>query len=54
MYKKARANEIKQFTGVSDPYDIPTNPDFVVETDKETLEESVQNMLNFLKSKKVV
>ncbi len=54
MYKKARANEIKQFTGVSDPYDIPTNPDFVVGTDKETLEESVQNMLNFLKSKKVV
>lgn len=54
MYKKARANEIKQFTGISDPYEAPQNPDFVVETDKETLDESVQKLLNFLKSKNVV
>jgi adenylylsulfate kinase len=53
MYKKARANEIKQFTGISDPYEAPQNPDFVVETDKETLDESVQKLLNFLKSKNV-
>lgn len=53
MYKKARANEIKQFTGISDPYEAPENPDFVVETDKETLDESVQKLLNFLKSKNV-
>ena len=53
MYKKARANEIKQFTGISDPYEAPENPDFVVETDKETLDESVQKLVNFLKSKKV-
>lgn len=54
MYKKARANEIKQFTGISDPYEAPENPNFVVETDKETLDESVQKLLNFLKSKNVV
>ena len=53
MYKKARANEIKQFTGISDPYEAPENPNFVVETDKETLDESVQKLLNFLKSKNV-
>lgn len=53
MYKKARANEIKQFTGISDPYEAPSNPDFVVETDNETLDESVQNLVNFLKSKNV-
>lgn len=53
MYKKARANEIKQFTGISDPYEAPQNPDFVVETDKETLDESVQKLVNFLKSKNV-
>lgn len=53
MYKKARANEIKQFTGISDPYEAPENPDFVVETDKETLDESVQKLLTFLKSKNV-
>ncbi|MGQ0605942.1 MAG: adenylyl-sulfate kinase [Candidatus Nitrosotenuis sp.] len=51
MYKKARANEIKNFTGISDPYEAPLNPDFVVETDKETLDQSVQNLLSFLKSK---
>lgn len=54
MYKKARANEIKQFTGISDPYEAPENPNFVVETDKETLDESVQKLVNFLKSKNVV
>ncbi len=53
MYKKARANEIKQFTGISDPYEAPENPDFVVETDKETLDQSVQKLLSFLKSKNV-
>ncbi len=53
MYKKARANEIKNFTGISDPYEAPTNADFVVETDNETLDESVQNLVNFLKSKNV-
>lgn len=53
MYKKARANEIKNFTGISDPYEAPTNADFVVETDNETLDESVQNLVTFLKSKKV-
>jgi adenylylsulfate kinase len=53
MYKKARANEIKQFTGISDPYEAPENPNFVVETDKETLDESVQKLVNFLKSKNV-
>lgn len=53
MYKKARANEIKNFTGISDPYEAPPKPDFVVETDNETLDESVQNLVNFLKSKNV-
>jgi adenylylsulfate kinase len=54
MYKKARANEIKNFTGISDPYEAPENPDLILDTEKETLEQSVQNLLNFLKSKNLV
>jgi len=45
MYRKALAGEIKNFTGVDDPYEEPESPELVVETDKETLEESVQKVL---------
>ena len=45
LYKKAMAGEIKQFTGVSDPYEEPINPEVTCETDKETIEESTQNVL---------
>jgi adenylylsulfate kinase len=41
MYKKALEGKIKEFTGVSDPYEEPIGPELVVETDKETLDESV-------------
>ena len=45
MFKKALAGEIKNFTGVDDPYEEPESPELIVETDKETLEESVQKVL---------
>ena len=45
LYKKALAGEIKQFTGVSDPYEEPARPDLVVETDRETVEESSAKIL---------
>jgi adenylylsulfate kinase len=48
LYKKAIAGEIKQFTGVSDPYEAPLNPELVVETDRETVEESVAKILDQL------
>ncbi|MGA2363480.1 MAG: adenylyl-sulfate kinase [Candidatus Aminicenantales bacterium] len=48
MYQKALRGEIKEFTGVSDPYEEPLNPEIVLETDKETLEQSVQNVLSKL------
>lgn len=41
LYKKALAGEIKNFTGVSDPYEEPTDPDVVVDSSVETIEESV-------------
>ncbi len=45
LYKKALAGEIKQFTGVSDPYEEPLNPELVVESDHETVEESAAKIL---------
>ncbi len=50
MYKKARNNEIKSFTGIDDPYDVPKNPELVIETENETLENSVEKILNYLKT----
>lgn len=48
MYKKALAGEIKNFTGVSDPYEPPEKPEVVVETDKETVEESTKKIIKTL------
>jgi len=50
MYKKALAGEIKNFTGVSDPYEEPLNPEIVVETDKEMPIESAQKVLQWLEN----
>ena len=42
LYKKARAGEIKNFTGISDPYEAPSNPDMDIKTHELTLEQSVK------------
>ena len=54
MYKKARAGEIKNFTGLDDPYEPPENPELVVNTDKQTIEESVQVITNYLQNKNLL
>ncbi len=48
MYKKAMRGEIKEFTGISDPYEEPLDPEILLETDKETPEESVAKVLKRL------
>jgi adenylyl-sulfate kinase len=50
LYKKALAGEIKNFTGVSDPYEEPLNAEVVVETDKETVDESAAKIIAKLES----
>ena len=54
LYKKALAGEIKHFTGVSDPYEEPLNPEVMLETDKETLEESAQKIIKKLEELKYI
>jgi ATP sulfurylase/adenylyl-sulfate kinase len=48
LYKKAIAGEINNFTGVSDPYEPPLAPEVILETDKETIEVSVNKLLRAL------
>src|SRR6266851_2742498 len=45
LYKKALAGEIKNFTGVDDPYEAPEDPEVVVETDKETKDQSLAKIV---------
>ena len=48
LYEKAFKGEIKEFTGVSDPYEEPINPEITVETAEQTPEESAQQILTYL------
>jgi adenylylsulfate kinase len=54
LYKRARAGEIKNYTGIDSPYEAPDNPELVVNTESELLEESVAKVIDFLKSKEVI
>ena len=51
MYKKARAGEIKNFTGIDAPYEEPLQPELVIETDKETVEECAARVIGYLKQR---
>lgn len=46
LYQKARAGEIKDFTGINSPFEAPTNPALVVETDNQSIVESVQQIMD--------
>ena len=48
IYKKARTGEIREFTGISSPYEEPEKPELVLETDKLSLNECVENLLEYL------
>lgn len=51
LYKKARAGEIKEFTGISAPYEAPTKPELVIDTSGESVEQSVARLVGYLDSK---
>ena len=48
MYKKARLNEISNFTGVNDGYNIPDNPDLIINTENNSLNECVDQITEYL------
>ena len=54
LYKRARLGEIKNYTGINSPYEIPDNPELIIDIDKESLEESVSKIVSFLQKKSIV
>ena len=54
LYKKALAGEIQNFTGISDPYEEPKNPEIVIETDKQNIETCVSHIIRYLKSNQYI
>jgi adenylylsulfate kinase len=51
LYAKARAGQIKSFTGIDSPYETPPNPALKIETEKSTIDASAQVLFNFVKEK---
>lgn len=54
IYKKARSGEIKQFTGISAPYEEPENAEVVIDTAELSIEESIQKILDYLKQNEYI
>ena len=54
LYAKARAGEIKGFTGIDDPYEAPTEPDLHIKTDEHDLEACVRQVIEFLDAQGVL
>ena len=51
LYKKARAGEIKNFTGIDSPYEVPDNPNLIVDTEQESVNESVNKIFTAITNK---
>jgi len=54
LYKRARAGEIKNYTGIDSPYEEPNNPELIINTNDETLENSASKILNFLEENLII
>jgi adenylylsulfate kinase len=54
LYKKARQGEIPDFTGISSPYEVPNDPEIMIETNTMTLDQSVEKILGYLKERKIL
>ena len=54
LYKKARAGEIPEFTGISAPYEEPESPEITIDTDRETIEEGVKKIISYLEKSKFI
>jgi adenylylsulfate kinase len=54
LYEKAFKGEIKEFTGVSDPYEVPENPEIRIESEQEEPEQSAQRILELLEQRGLI
>ena len=54
LYKKARAGIIPNFTGISDPYEEPKNPEMIIDTGSKSLEQCIEDVKTFLLEHKII
>jgi adenylylsulfate kinase len=54
LYQKARAGQIKEFTGISAPYEAPANPELTIRTHQQSVEDSAKQILGYLESRGLV
>jgi len=54
IYKRARAGEVKNFSGIDSPYEVPKHPELIINTNRLTLKESVYKVLEFLDSRGLI
>ena len=54
LYKRALAGEIKNFTGVSDPYEAPETPEVLVESDRESIDDSLRKIFRYLEERDLI
>ena len=54
MYRKAREGKVKDFTGISAPYEEPLSPEITLESDKLSVEESAQKVINYLQERGLI
>jgi adenylylsulfate kinase len=53
-YKKARAGEVKEFTGISAPYEEPENPELIIDTSQTNVEQSVEMVVKYLQKNQII
>lgn len=54
LYKKARTGDISEFTGISSPYETPTNPELILETNSLSIQDCIDKLLFYLKDKHII
>ncbi len=54
LYRKARIGEIPEFTGISSPYEVPGRPEIIIQTNKHTIEDSVDKIIAYLKGREIL
>jgi len=54
LYKKARSGEIPEFTGISSPYEVPDNPELILDTTKLSINECIDKLISYIEETKIV
>jgi len=54
LYKKARAGEIPEFTGINSPYEAPQDPEIVLTTDEHSIEECIKKVISYLQQHEIL